>query len=103
MHLIKKKTLADFWMVHPETEQPLLAWIKHVKEAKWRSMNDVRADFAKAKVLNADRVRSEICGGNYRLVVALSFKGEGGGVAHVKFIGTHGQYDRIDALTVNDH
>jgi len=103
MYLVKKKTLADFWSVHPETEQPLLAWIKHVKDANWRSMNDVQNDFSKAKVLNAERARFEICGGNYRLVVSFAFKSEGGGFVYVKFIGTHGQYDRIDALTVNDY
>jgi mRNA interferase HigB len=60
-------------------------------------MNDLMRDFPKAKALNAERVRFEIAGGNYRLVVAIKFTAR---IAFVKFIGTHAEYDRIDALTV---
>jgi mRNA interferase HigB len=46
-------------------------------------------------VLNRERVRFEIAGGNYRLVAAFDFRRE---IAFVKFIGTHAQYDRIAVL-----
>jgi HTH-type transcriptional regulator / antitoxin HigA len=49
-------------------------------------------------VLNRERVRFEVAGGNYRLVVAFDFLRQ---IAFVKFIGTHAEYDRIDALTVS--
>jgi mRNA interferase HigB len=42
----------------------------------------------------------EVAGGNYRLVVAFDFRRQ---VAFVKFIGTHAEYDRIDALTVSQY
>jgi mRNA-degrading endonuclease HigB of HigAB toxin-antitoxin module len=54
----------------------------------------------KSKVLNSDRARFEVAGGNYRLVVAFDFRRQ---VAFVKFIGTHAEYDRIDALTVSQY
>jgi HTH-type transcriptional regulator / antitoxin HigA len=60
-------------------------------------MNDLMLDFPKAKVLNAERVRFEIAGGNYRLVVAVKFSAK---IGFIKFIGTHAACDRIDALTV---
>jgi len=60
-------------------------------------MNDIQQAFPKAKVLNKDRVRFEVCGGNYRLIVAFHFSSN---IAFIKFIGTHAEYDRIDALTV---
>jgi HigB_toxin, RelE-like toxic component of a toxin-antitoxin system len=42
--------------------------------------------------------RDRACaGGNYRLVAAFDFRRQ---VAFVKFIGTHAEYDRIDASTV---
>ena len=46
-------------------------------------------------MLNRERVRFEVAGGNYRLVVAFDFRRQ---VAFVKFIGTHAKYDRIDAF-----
>ncbi|MCY4238672.1 MAG: type II toxin-antitoxin system HigB family toxin [Rhodospirillaceae bacterium] len=103
MHLIKRSTLIAYWTAHPEVKGPLTAWVSSVKQAKWASMNDVMSQFSKAKVLNRDRVRFDICGGNYRLIAAFRFKTNGGGTVFVKFIGTHTEYDRIDALTVSQY
>jgi mRNA interferase HigB len=68
------------------------------KAAHWESTSDVQSAAPKAKVLNRERVRFEIAGGNYRLVVAFDFWRQ---IVFVKFIGTHAQYDTIDALTVS--
>ncbi len=72
-------------------------WYVTVKAANWRSTADVQAGFSTAKVLNAERVRFQVVGGNYRLIVAFDLHRQ---IAFVKFIGTHAEYDRIDALTV---
>jgi mRNA interferase HigB len=48
-------------------------------------------------VLNRDRVRFEVAGGDYRLIAAFDFRRQ---IAFVKFVGTHDEYDAIDALTV---
>jgi mRNA interferase HigB len=68
-----------------------------VKSAAWASAGEVQASFSKAKALNGERVRFEVAGGDYRMVVAFDFRRA---IAFVKFIGTHAEYDRIDALTV---
>jgi mRNA interferase HigB len=56
-----------------------------------------RAQTPKAKVLNRDRVRFEVGGGNYRLIASFDFRRQ---IVFVKFVGTHAEYDAIDALTV---
>jgi mRNA interferase HigB len=61
-------------------------------------MDDVRASAPNAKVLNGERARFEVAGGNFRLIVAFDF---GRSIAFIKFIGTHAEYDRIDALKVS--
>ena len=61
-------------------------------------MDDVRLAAPNAKILNGERARFEIAGGNFRMIVALDF---GRGIAFIKFIGTHAEYDRVDALTVS--
>jgi len=58
---------------------------------------DVRLAAPNAKILNRERARFEIAGGNFRMVVAFDF---GRRIAFIKFVGTHAEYDRIDALTV---
>ncbi|MBK1842049.1 type II toxin-antitoxin system HigB family toxin [Azospirillum sp. YIM B02556] len=98
MNIIKRSTLIDDWERHPETEQPLKEWFRMARSAGWSCMNDVMKSYPKAKVLNAERVRFEICGGNYRFIVAFKFTAN---MAFVKFIGTHTEYDRINALDVD--
>jgi mRNA interferase HigB len=61
-------------------------------------MDDVRFAAPNAKIPNGERARFEIAGGNYRMIVAFDF---GRSIAFVKFIGTHAEYDRVDALTVS--
>ena len=98
MRTIAQGTLTAFWQKHPETQAPLKHWSSIVKAASWANPNDVQATFPKTKVLNGGRVRFEVSGGNYRLVAAFKFKS---GLCFVKFLGTHAEYDRIDALTVS--
>jgi mRNA interferase HigB len=83
---------------HSETKLPLHRWRTLVKGGKWSSMEDVRSAAPNAKILNGDRARFEIAGGNFRMIVAFDF---GRSIAFVKFIGTHAEYDRVDALTVS--
>src|SRR6266851_4415559 len=98
MRVIARNVLVAIWGEHPETKVSLERWYKLSKAAHWTSMHDVQAAAPKAKVLNRERTRFEVAGGNYRLVVAFDFRRQ---VAYVKFIGPHAEYDRIDALTIS--
>lgn len=98
MRIVARSTLAAFWGRHPETRVPLGHWLNIAKAAQWSSMADVQRSFPKAKALNAERARFEIHGGNYRLIVAFDFRRR---AIFVKFLGTHAEYDRINALTVS--
>lgn len=96
--MIARNTLILFGRKHPEAEIALVRWYRLVKAAHWTSMAEVQQAAPKCKVLNGERVRFEVAGGNYRLVAAFDFQRQ---VAFVKFIGSHAEYDRIDALTVS--
>jgi mRNA interferase HigB len=98
MRIIARNTLVAFWERCPDTRTSLTRWHETTKAAEWRSMDDVQRAFPKAKTLNGERVRFEVAGGHYRLVVTFDFDRQ---VAFVKFIGTHAEYDKIDALTVS--
>ena len=100
MNVIKRATLEAYWTKHPETEQPLKTIFHEISRSKLACMNDIQGAFPKTKVLNRERVRFEVCGGNYRLIVAFHFTSN---IAFIKFIGTHTEYDRIDALTVEQY
>lgn len=97
MKIIAISTLREFWAIHPDAEQPLKAWHDEVRRARWRTMHDIRQTYATASILKNNRVVFNIKGNRYRLIAAVWF---GVGQVYIKFIGTHGEYDRIDAETV---
>ena len=98
MRVIARNVLVNFSSRHPEAKASLERWHRLVRPAQWSSTDEVQKAAPKAKVLNRERVRFEVAGGNYRLVAAFDFRRQ---IAFVKFIGTHAEYERIDALTVS--
>ncbi|MDP4025673.1 type II toxin-antitoxin system HigB family toxin [Methylobacterium sp. NEAU 140] len=98
MRVIAFSTLRTFARTHPGAEPALVRWHRLMKQIAPGSMSDVQSVFPKAKVLNGDRVRFEVAGGQYRLIAAFDFERQ---IVFVKFIGTHRQYDAVDALTVS--
>jgi mRNA interferase HigB len=98
MRIIAIKTLKDFWEQHPDAEQPLLAWLDEARKANWSTPVEIKAQFRNASILKSRRVVFNIKGNDYRLVAAVAYRF---GAIYIKFVGTHKQYDAIDADTVD--
>jgi mRNA interferase HigB len=97
MRIISKKNLKDFWEQHPDAKGPLVAWVDEAKHAEWHSSHDIKAKYSRASILGNKRVVFDIKGNDYRLIVSVSYKF---GAVYIKFIGTHADYDKVDAETV---
>ncbi|HYK76642.1 MAG TPA: type II toxin-antitoxin system HigB family toxin [Daejeonella sp.] len=97
MRVIAKKTLRDFWEKHPDCEQSLKAWYQEAEEAKWKGPHDIKRDYPNASILEDNRVVFNIKGNHYRLIVKINYSY---GMAWVRFMGTHAQYDKIDARKI---
>lgn len=97
MDIIYLKKIAAFYKKHTDAAKQLRAWILKVDEAKWTKSTDVLLDFPTAKIIQPNRARFEIVGGKYRLVVEVDYIDE---IVEIRFIGTHAEYDRIDATTI---
>lgn len=95
MRITARNTLVGFWGDHPEAKVSLERWCKLVRAARWASTDELQKAVPNAKVINRERVRFEVAGGNYRLVAAFDFRRQ---IAFIKFIGSHAEYDRIDAI-----
>lgn len=76
----------------------MLAWYKYVLKADWRSPAEVKADFRSASILKDNRAVFNITGNKYRIIVWINYAY---GVVYIRFIGTHAQYDQIDAQTIS--
>lgn len=85
------------WERHPDAEQPLKAWYEEATNATWTQPADIKALYRSASVLKNRRVVFNIKGNDYRLIVAVAYKLQ---IVYVKFVGTHKEYDAVDAETV---
>lgn len=97
MRVISVSTLRQFWETHPAAEHPIKAWVDEANQATWAQPSDIKAQYRSASILKSRRVVFNIKGNEYRLIVAIAYRL---GIAYVKFIGTHVEYDKIDAETV---
>ncbi len=96
MHVISRPKLIKFWRKHKDAETPLRIWFKKVEQAKWKNINELKADFPSADYVGNDRVVFDIKGNKYRIVVLVFFSGL---KMFIRFVGTHSEYDKIDATT----
>ncbi|WP_225444312.1 type II toxin-antitoxin system HigB family toxin [Pseudomarimonas arenosa] len=99
MKVVAVSTLRSFWESHPDSEQPLKAWYDEAKHAEWATPQDIRDRYASASFVGRNRVVFNIKGNDYRLIVAVAYRFQ---AVYIKFIGTHAEYDRIDAATVEE-
>ena len=97
MRVIAKRTLRQFWEQYPDAQGPLKAWHAEAIKAQWEHPQQINEHFGSASILKGGRVVFNIGGNKYRLVLAVDY---GRQACYVKFIGTHRQYDAIDAETV---
>lgn len=97
MKIISVSTLRDFWEIYPDAEQPLKAWADEARHASWKTPAEIKSQYRNASILKNSRVVFNIKGNDYRLIVSIFYPA---GWLYIKFIGTHKQYDQIDANTV---
>ena len=97
MRIIAKKTLREFWIRHPDAQQPLLAWYREVNREDWKSPVNIKEKYGTASIISGNRVVFNIKGNNYRLVTEIDYSHR---LVRIRFIGTHDQYTGIDARRI---
>jgi mRNA interferase HigB len=99
LRIIAVSTLREFWHRpgRADAEPPLRTWVHVVTAADWSKPTDVKDMFRSADILPNDRIVFNIGGNKYRLVVAAHYRGKR---VFIRFIGTHSEYDKIDATTI---
>jgi len=100
MRIIAKRTLRQFWESHPrgaEARVPLQVWHSTVRAKDWATPADVKATFGDASILKNSRVVFNIAGNKFRLVTRINYPYR---VVYIRFVGTHAEYDGIDAETI---
>jgi len=92
--IFSKSTLREFWETYTDSEQYLKTWYDTAMNSDWKTPNDVKQTYANASILKNCRIVFNIKGNSYRLVVKFNFEKQW---IFIRFIGTHVEYDEIDA------
>ena len=94
MRVFSLSTLRKFWEKHADAAQPLRAWFAEAERASWTGPQDIKNRYRSADFLPGDRVVFNIKGNTYRLIVAIKYEFK---AVYVRFVGTHAEYDAVDA------
>ena len=97
MRIIARRTLRDYWERHPHAAQPLKSWFREAAASDWASPEDVKRRYRHASILKGNRVVFNIGGTKYRLVVQINYEFK---IIYIRFVGSHADYDKVDAETV---
>ncbi len=97
MRVIARKTLQEFWNGHADAREQLLVWLSVAEKSDWSSPAQIKQMFRSADILPDNRVVFNIKGNRYRLIVKIHYNT---GIVFIRFVGTHAEYERIDAETI---
>lgn len=89
--------MRDFWEKHEDCTQQLKSWFREAEKAEWENPNQIKVAYPSASILNDNRVVFNLKGNNYRLIVKISYEYQ---MVWIRFIGTHAEYDKINATTI---
>lgn len=94
MRVIAKKILREFWEKHTDSEEQLKVWYREASKASWVFPGSIKSEYPKASILKSGRIVFDICRNKYRLIVQINYLRQW---VFIRFIGTHSEYEKIDA------
>lgn len=97
MRIFTEKPLKQYADSHPEARTAIQDWIRKVKEARWRTLADIKQTFNSVDYVGNQRYVFNIKGNDYRLIVVIQFRPQ---FVYIRFIGTYSEYDRIDCSII---
>ena len=97
MRVVTPKRLTEFSKKHPISKTPLLHWYEITRKANWKNLGDIKKDFRTVDYVGNNRYVFDVKGNDYRIVVIIIFTAQ---KVYIRFIGTHNEYDQINAKTI---
>lgn len=97
LRVIAKKTLREFWEKHSDSKQQLKSWYQETSNVEWKNTKEIKKEYPSASFLTDNRVVFNIKGNSYRLIVKINYDYH---MVWIRFIGTHAEYDKIDATKI---
>ena len=99
MRIVSHRRLVEFYSSegHGASQAVLERWYNMAEAAEWKNLSDIKVDFPSTDYVGNQHYVFNIRGNKYRLVVVVKFT-----IGHIfiRFVGTHSEYDKIDASTI---
>ena len=97
MHVISYKRIREFVKEHPDSSVKLGRWYKWMKKGRYNNLIELKKKFVGVDYIGNDRYVFNISGNKYRLVAVVILSTQ---IVLIRFIGTHAEYDKINALKI---
>ncbi len=100
MRIIARRTLREFWESSPayaDAVSPLTEWYRHMEKAVYATPQALKDELRTASILKGGRVVFNIAGNKSRVIAAIDYERQ---IGWIRFVGTHAQYDKVDAENV---
>lgn len=97
MRIIARSKIIEYYTNHPDAKTALEEWYQKVKKAEWTCFADIKKMFNTADSVGNQHYVFNVKGNNYRLIVVIKFTIK---TVLIRFIGTHAEYDAINAKNV---
>lgn len=99
MNIYNKSSIIEFYTKHADAKVPFEIWYEEVAKKSWKSPNKLKDDYGgNVSILKNSRAVFDVKGNNYRLVAVINYEN---GWLFIKYIGTHDEYDKIDANIID--
>ncbi len=97
MRIRNRELLDKFVKKHADSAKAMQKFIDIVEDAEWKNLNEIKADFNSVDYVSNGRFVFDIRGNKYRIITIIIFVG---GVFSIRFVGTHAEYNKIDAKLI---
>ena len=83
--------------MHADCEQQLKSWYQEAEYGIWKNTHEIKKEYPTASIIGDNGVIFNIKVNHYMLIVKINFQYQ---MMWIRFIGTHKEYDKIDASKV---
>ena len=99
MRIVSHRKLVEFYSSegHGDSQAALERWYDTAERAQWKNLSEIKVDFPATDYVGNQHYVFNIKRNKYRLIVVVKFT-----IGHIfiRFVGTHSEYDKIDASTI---
>jgi mRNA interferase HigB len=96
-NIITRRALNQYADRYPEAAVALQKWYHEFRRMNFANANELKAVYQNASIVADSRVIFNVMGNQYRLIVRVNYRFK---AVQIKWFGTHREYDRINAATV---